>query len=261
MSKYKTINLFDKIFITVSIFLIIYSWIIFFIKNLWLTFILSLIFSFASVFILFYFLERRRTQRTIKNTKLKDIEEKFLSFLLMSKNEKLNFLKSVAEADCECKKINDYLLCYYEGKTTQILLATDTEKLNQFELIKQVSLKEKNVNELKIICCEYEQNLNTKILTDLDIKILSKEELYDEFFSVSDTLKIPQNLNTKNQKKKLKEIAKNFFTPRKAKLYFCWGLIMIFSSIILPFHTYYLIFGSTLLIISVICKLMPIFNH
>ena len=43
MSRFKIINLFDKIFVTSAIFLIIFAWINFYIRDLYTTFILSII--------------------------------------------------------------------------------------------------------------------------------------------------------------------------------------------------------------------------
>ncbi len=261
MSKYKVINLFDKIFITVSIFLLIYAWINFFIRNLWTTFLLSLIFTFASVFILFHFLNKRDEKKTLSKKYIQEMEEKFLAFRLMSKLERFKFLKSVIEKTCECKKIKDSLVFEKNNKTYQILIALNREKLTQFDLINLIQNLEKNVNVLKIICCDFESNLNTKILKNLEIEIISKKKLYDEYFLLYNSFPDSSNLNIQKDQKKFKEILKNFFVSSKAKSYFLCGLVLIFSSIILPYHTYYLIFGSTLLIFSVICKLQPFFMH
>ena len=259
MSRFKIINLFDKVFITVSIFLVIYAWINFFIRDLWSTFVLSLIFTSACVFLLFYFLQKKQEQKNVNKNYLDDIEEKFLAFRLMSKTDKLKLLTNIIlkQHKCEIKKGN--LLFEKENKTYQILLATHIEKLTQFELINLLQNLEKSVDVLLVFCCDAETNLKTKILKNIQIEIVAKKKIYDEYFLHYNTFPDCSNLQTPKEKIKLKEIAKNFFVPRKAKSYFLCGLVLIFSSIILPYHTYYLIFGSILLIFSIICKLQPIF--
>lgn len=261
MSKFKIINLFDKIFITTSVFLLVYAWINFFIRDLWVTFFLSLIFSSACVFILFYLLNIRKEKKAINKEYLNDIEEKFLAFQLLDKNEKLNLIKSTLKSSCKCEKIKDSLLCSEENQIYQIMIETDCEKLSQFHLIKLTSQRAKNIERLVIICCGVEQNLNRKFLKNLEIVLVDKKQLYDIYFLPNKLFPDTSNLNTKTDRKKITEIAKNFFVPHKAKSYFLCGLILIFSSIILPFHFYYLIFGSTLLIFSIICRLQPCFNH
>ncbi len=261
MSKFKIINLIDKVFITCAIFLIIYAWINFFIRDLWTTFFLSLIFSFACVFLLFYFFNKRNEKKFISKQNLKDMEEKFLAFRLSPKSDKLKLLKSIIENKYECKKIKDCLVYFKDEKIHQITLATDTQKLSQFELENLIQNSEKNVSVLQIVCCEVDANLNTKILKNLDVEIITKKELYENYFTLFNTFPDCSNLNTKTDRKKFKEIAKNFFIQNKAKSYFLCGLILIFSSIILPYHTYYLIFGTVFLIFSIICKLQPFFNR
>ena len=82
MSKYRIVNLIDKIFISVAIFLIIYAWINFYIRNLWTTFFLSLIFTFAVLFILFYFTEKKQNKLSLNKKNVDDMNKYFLAFLL-----------------------------------------------------------------------------------------------------------------------------------------------------------------------------------
>jgi len=67
-------------------------------------------------------------------------------------------------------------------------------------------------------------------------------------------------INTKELKLNFKTILKNFIQPKKSKQFFWCGFVLIFSSIILPFKTYYLIFGSLFLLASIACKVIPKFK-
>ena len=261
MSKFKIVNLFDKVFISICVFLILYAWINFFIRNLWTTFILSLIFSSACVFLLFYVLNLKNEKKKTTKAYQKNLEEKFLAFQLMNKTEKLNLLKSIIEKQCECKKVKDNLFYTLNNKNCQIIIATHLEKISQFELINLVSNLEKNVQILKIICCDYDTNLNTQILKNLEIEIISKKKLYDEYFSLFNSYPECSNLDIEKSRFQIRKVLENFIIPKKSKSYFLCGLILIFSSIILPYHFYYLIFGSILLLLSIICKLQPFLKH
>ena len=81
MSKFKIFNLFDKLFITVAIFLIAYAWINFYIRSLWITFVLSLIITFASVFVLYYFLNKKSSKVALSNKEKAEINKTFYIFL------------------------------------------------------------------------------------------------------------------------------------------------------------------------------------
>ena len=260
MSKFKIIPTIDKLFITISTFLIIYAWINFYIRDLWFTFFLSLIFTFACVFILFYLLNKKREKKFITKEHMRNIEENFLAFRLLSKPEKLSILKDIISTQGECKIKKDYLLFAIGDKTHQIILATNLQKLTQFDLITILENLEKSVSVLKIICCDFDQNLNTNVIKNLNIEIITKQKLFDDYFSPSNIFPNRSNLSPKIEKKKVEKILRNLFIPSKSKSYFLCGLILIFSSIILPYHWYYLIFGSTLLLFSIACKLIPYFK-
>lgn len=251
----------DKIFITVSIFLLVYAWLNFFIRDLWTTFVLSLIFTFACVFLLFYILNKKQEKKLVSKKYLTDVEQNFLAFRVASKTDKLELLKNILSKQYKTEIKNEHILFEKDGEKHQIIIATNIEKLSQFELVNLLQNLEKEVKVLHLICCDTQPNLDTKFLKDLEIEIVTKKKLYDEYFLPHNIFPNSSNLNTKKEKIKLKILLKNFFVPRKAKSYFLCGLVLIFSSIILPFHTYYLIFGSVLIIFSIICKLQPFFSH
>ena len=260
MTKYKIINLFDRLFITVSIFLIIYAWINFYIRDLWTTFFLSLFFTFGCTFLIFYLLGRKHEKKSVSKQYQKEIEEKFLAFRLMSKNEKLILLKSIIEKHSDCQLKKESLITTSNEKKHQIMLATHVEKLTQFEVVNLMENLEKNIDVLKIICCDVDLNFNANIIKNLEVEIITKKKLYDEFFVANNSFPDSSNLTQKTKQKKFMEIMKNFFIPSKSKSYFLCGLILIFSSIILPYHTYYLIVGTILLLFGIICKLQPYTN-
>ena len=170
-------------------------------------------------------------------------------------------MKSIIEKKCECTKIKDSLIFTKDGKTTQLMLCLENEKVTLFNLYNLIQKLENNVDVLRIICNDFESNLNTKILKNLSIEFVAKKELYENYFLSQNLFPNCSNLNTENERRNFKIIIKNFINPKKSKSYFLCGLVLIFSSLILPFKTYYLVFGSTLLILSIVCKLQPIFKH
>ena len=151
MSKFKIVNIIDKVFITTAIFLIIYAWVNFYIRDLWATFFLSLIFSFGCVFLLLHFLTKKQEKNFLSKEHQKKVEENFFAFRLMNKNEKLSLLKSIFSLHGNTYIKNGNLIVKTENETSQIISATHIEKLTQNELINCVERLEKNVEVLKII--------------------------------------------------------------------------------------------------------------
>lgn len=261
MSKFKVVNLIDKLFVSTCIFLIIFAWINFYIHSLWATFFLSLIFSFSCVYVLYFIIERKQTKnQSIKHNE-ENINEKFLLFKLSPKIKKLELLKKILSVDYQVSLKNTTLTYTKDNKTHLIIIATQFDRLsnNEFLNLLDENASTTNYDFIDIICNEY-SIIRTDIFTDKKIVLINKEKLFNEYFVRYNTYPENNNINLSISKLKFKEILKGFFVPSKAKSYFFCGLILVFSSIILPYHAYYVVVGSMLLMFSIICKLMKKFT-
>ncbi len=258
MSKFKIVNLFDKIFVSVSIFLIIYAWLNFYIRNLFSTFILSLIFSSAIIFVLYYFLNKKHERVKLNKKSTDEMNKSFLSFRLTPKKEKLDLLYQIFSREYETKLDNGILSYVKDDKKHIVLIATHIDRIKENELINLVDeFVNLDFDVIDIICQDVSQNINSNIFIDKKIVFLTKEKLYTDYFSKYSIFPDDSKIDTSITKLKFRDILKNFFLPEKARSYFFCGLILIFSSIILPYHIYYILFGSTLLIFAIVCKLLP----
>lgn len=261
MSKFKIVNLIDKLFITISTFLIVYAWINFYIRDLFITFIFSLIFTFALVYVLFYFVGKKETKKHISKKKIEDINLNFLAFKLSSKIDKLNLLYSILKINHNPLIKDEKIIFSNNEKTYTYIMATEFTKIDQNELLNILDRTDFNTDYLYIVCNSFSSNINTKIFKNREIHFIDKEKLYTDYFEKNNLYPDCSNINTTINKLNLVQILKLFFLPHKAKSYFICGLILIFSSIVLPYHVYYLIFGSVLMLFAIICKLLPKFTN
>lgn len=261
MSKFAVVNLIDKLFVSISIFLIVYAWINFYIRDLWTTFILSLIFSFAIIYVMFYLFNKSKQKKALSKKNLEEINENFFAFKMLPKQNKLSLLKKILEKEFETNFKNGILTYTKENKKHLILTCTHIEILTQDELINLLDNHMKNgIDIIDIICNQIDKNLNTNIFKSKQINVINKQKLYEDFFKKFDIYPDKSDINFKATKLKFKDILKNLFIPKKAKSYFFCGLILLFSSLIIPFHTYYIIMGTILMIFSILCKLLPQFR-
>lgn len=258
MSKFKIVNLIDKIFVTISLFLLVFAWINFYMRSLWTSFILATIISIALINIIYFFINKKQTK--INNIKVNNekIDNMFLAFKLSSKEEKLNLLNKIYSVNFLTKIKKGVLFYEKDNKQHQIILATHFDKVDQRTLLNLLDENATNADCYDVICVSSEY-INSNIYANKSINIINKEKLYKLFVETGVFPNI--DILTKNiSKPKFKDILRKFFVPEKSKSYFFCGLILIFSSIILPYHYYYIVFGSVLLLFSIICKLLPKFK-
>jgi len=262
MSKFKVINLIDKLFITCVTFLIIYAWINFYLRDLWTTFILSLIFTFAVIFVFTYFLNKKQTRINLNKKQLEDINTQFYIFKLNSLKQRLNLLNEILSKENKTTIKNDTIFFEQNNKKIILIIATRFEIIDNIILTNLISeFNNDEADEIQIVCNEVQPNINLKLLKNKDITIVNKKSLYIDYFLKHNMYPDASNINLKNTKITISTIIRNMFNSSKGKGYFFCGLILIFSSIILPYHFYYLIVGSTLLLFSLICKLLPIIKE
>jgi hypothetical protein len=211
------------------------------------------------MFLFTYLTNNKLKRKETTKEYLNDVDEKFLAFKLLPIKEKYKFLELMISQKHEV--VNKQNFTYQKEKIIhQIIVATEHEKITQNTLVSLLQNLENETQIFEIICNESDPNLSLKLLKNVSIKIITKKTLYDEFFNTYFMFPDCSNLNTEKQPLNFKKIFKNFFLPNKSKSYFLCGLILIFSSIILPYHYYYLITGSLLLIFSIICKLKLFFK-
>ncbi|MBR6779232.1 MAG: hypothetical protein IKM43_03720 [Clostridia bacterium] len=255
MTKFKFINLIDKLFISVSLFLIIYAWINFYLRDLWTTFILSLIFTFASLFLIFYFFNKKSKSKSLKKQEQNDIEKYFFAFRLYPKQKKLELLKSILDNQANAVINNGALHYNVDNLNHVLLIATSADKIDNNNLVDIIENFIDNDVDIIEIVCNNAINLDTEILNNKEIKIINRIDLYKNFFKKYDVYPDTSFVNLHAKKFDFKKLMSNFFLPQKAKSYFVCGLVLIFSSIILPYHFYYVVFASILLLFAIICKL------
>ena len=242
MSKFKIINLMDKLFITCAVFLIIYGWLNFYLRDLWITFILSLIFSFSCLFVLNYFVEKKQGKALAIKKSAEEINNNFLAFRLCNEKKKLELLNKILKLKFDTTVLDFGIIYKHETKKILMLIASDFETIDNNNLLPILAKhSDTKVDEILIVCNEVSSNINKNIFNDKTIGFINKKALYVDYFLKSNIFPEKNNINFSHQKLKFIDIVKNFFVPKKAKGYFFCGLILIFSSLILPYHFYYII--------------------
>lgn len=259
MSRFWIVNLIDKIFISTAVFLIIFAWINFYIKDLWATLFLSLIFSFAIIFLLYYFLNRKHEKENLSKQEVNEMNKCILAFRLMNKTEQLNLIKKLKTKEIssgEISVLNKKLTFTDQNGTHLVIVATNITKIDDNELINLINENYNSKYDCYDIYCNETAVLNIDILKNKKIFLINKKKIFEQM-KKHNLCPNTENLNPSITKYKFKDFAKAMFLPNKAKSYFLCGLILIFSSIILPHHLYYIIFGSMLMLFAIVCKILP----
>ena len=186
------------------------------------------------------------------------MNKSFLVFRLTPRKQNMELLYNLLSKEFNTKLDNGILTYIKDEKKHLVIVATHIERISENDLINLVDeFLDIDVDVIDIICNDVNPNINSKIFVDKKIIFITKQKLYLDYFSKYQIFPDNSKIDTSITKLRFKDILNNMFIPQKAKSYFFCGLILIFSSIILPYHIYYIVFGSLLLIFSILCKILP----
>ena len=248
MSRFKFINILDSIFICGSILLIVFALIQFFVGNYFLSLILAIVVSASLIFIFKVIKNKITGKKQLDETEKQETEMYFYNFALLSQNKQLNLIKKLIPASKNPIIKSHHIEC--DGKI--ILYSSmlkDMDKCSFIELIKNYLNTKK---EIVIFAYKY-SNDTTNLAHTLDKSIILLDK--NNFYLLCKKYNINFEYKCKNnQKIKIKDLFINFFNKKHTKGFFFSGLLLIFTSFIIPFKNYYLFFGIILLIFSIICK-------
>lgn len=267
MQKLKFSNTIDFIFINFVLFLIVFTWLKFINKNIFISFIIS--FLFIIIFnILRFFLKRNKEFKvTISKNLENDIEQYMLSFLSNTKKENLNFFNNILTKDSKKTLYQKNLIVYDEDNIKfAICPIFFSQELKIEESLRHIAIaKNIQIKKLFILCpnVSKQTKLFLESFKDIDIKILEKKEIFVQLLKPAN--KYPNIIFEvkENKKLKLKQLISISFNKTRAKHYFFSGLFIFFCSFIVKYNFYYVFMSSILFLFTIFCfikKQEPIKN-
>ncbi len=254
MSKFKIVNIVDIIFISIAVLLIIFAWVQFFIKNLILSLIISAILATCTILLMRWLKSRKYNTIQSKIIKNDNFNKFRLSILTIPISKISTMVKTlipkeynphITKGDINFVKndmSNTFTFCFSNLSEDKLL-----------ELIKT-----KSTTNLTIFCNTFDEKFTyiTKAFKNRTINIITLEQLFD-IFNDNNIEIDTSNINLTNTKTTFKQMLKKSISRNKSKGYFISGLVLLFTSIIIPFRLYYVIFSSILFALSLICRFKP----
>ena len=109
MTKFWLVSLIDKVFVSVAVFLLIFAWINFYVADLWVSFAISLVFTFAVLFLIYFFVGKKNEKAELNRKQIEEMNKLTLAFRLYKEREQKLLLKSILEKNFEVEMIGQKL--------------------------------------------------------------------------------------------------------------------------------------------------------
>lgn len=255
MSKFKLINMLDSLFLSIVTFLIIFAWIQFFLKQIFLSLFLSAILSIALILIFRWLRLKKHIKEQSKSTSSIDLLRFKLAIQTMPTRSLAGIIKKLIP-ESYAARTNKEDLVFIKNTQTHIFTFYYSNILTESKLLELI--KHKKTSNLTIFCSSFDKDVKgiASAFKNIKITLVNIEELY-KIFTQHNLSVDSSHIDLNKSKITIKEILKNSLSRHHAKGYFVSGLILLFTSLIIPYKVYYVVFSSALFILSLTCKLSP----
>ncbi len=255
MSKFKFVNIIDTIFISVAIFFIIFAWIQFFLKNFMLSLMLGTVLSLGLILLIRHFKLKKYTSAQINNSQKFNLATFKLVIQTTPTSKLTTIIKQLLPSKYAPKSIKGDIT-FIKNDIKNVFAFYYSSELTEYKLLDII--KNKPAQHLTIFCSSYSQDV--KIIAgafkNIQIDLVNLEQLFEIFNSYNIKLDT-SHIDLNKHKITIKELLKTSISRNKSKPYFISGLVLLFTSLIIPYRIYYVVFSSILFALSLVCRFKP----
>ncbi len=259
MHNLKLSKILDILLTAMTLFILFFCWIRFYTKNLILSILIALLTTFLIVFLLFFHKHRKDRKKDITAKQKKLALDCATQFRFSSPQAVQSFFFNILKEKYKVTKKDLGLLIAYEDETLFFMPSFQKDIFTSDDLANIYSCAKKyGATQLSI--CSTEFNVHSKNLAKaiktLPIFLLDIYDTYGQIIAPSNRL--PEKVvDTQRAKLTFKQVLSFAVSKERTKNYFLLGIVLIFSSFFVLFKVYYLVFGSLLLAMAALTRVLP----
>lgn len=259
MYKVRISNIIDIVLTSGILFLLFYCWIRFYTKNSSLSIFISVLITFLLVFLIFFCKKKKSAKKQISLKQKKMAVECATQLKFSGKNNVKKFFLNILKDKYKTQNKTDGVIIFEDNKTTFFVVDFDKDIFSSNELASVYSSAKKyGANELIICAISFDDNTKnlSKSINNLKITLLDAYETYAQIIEPSKQLPA-KVVDTEKAKLTFKQLMSYIISRERTKNYLLLGLVLIFSSFFVLFKIYYLVFGSFLLFMALLTRILP----
>lgn len=242
----------NTLFYIFCIFIIVFIWINFTLRNLKKSLICTIIITLTILILTFVF---KKFRDSIKNKHQQLASKKRLFDINLLLNNDTDNIPTILEA-YNLNNLSTINQNHRIDNTNKIdyFFNFDNQTITNDHLIK--NLKSRHHDNIIVFCINNNCNLET---TTINIQTITSEEIFQRLTEKS--LSIPESIKlVKPAKFGINLILCTALNKSKSKSYFIFGLTLLFMSLYTIYSTYYIVSGSILILLSLYCRFNKFFN-
>lgn len=260
----KIYNFFNLFFRLILIYFIVFIWIRYYSQDIHFSIWITALITFFAEIIFRIITGKKQSKIKLKEEELKKIELYNNTFTFNDDKYTLNFFYELAKTKHTAQKKKEFILIEHQTGEKIILFPYYTLRPFSADDLIFVINKTKNTEADKLVLCVSsvaKDAIKISGMMQKKILILEKEDVYIKLLKQYQYFPNEKDLFVlrETQKSKIKQLLKYSINKKRSKGYFISSLILMLSSLIVPYNIYYLTFSTLLLLLSLISLLSPLF--
>ena len=260
----KIYNFLNLLFRLVLIYFIIFIWIRYYTQNINYSIWLTALLTFLTEIFIRIITNRKNNKLKLKEEELKKIEVYNNTFTFHDDKFTLNFFYELAKTKHQTTKKKEFVYIEHTNGEKIVLFPYYTLRPFSADDLIFVMNTIKNTEVDKIVLCvssASKEAVKFASLMQKKILILEKQDVYVKLLKQYQVFPQEKDLFVlkETQKNKIKEVLKMSLSKKRSKGYFVSSLILMLSSLIVPYNIYYLTFSTLLLLLALISFISPLF--
>ena len=258
MKKLYLGKIFDFVLWGSFLFFVSFVWARYFFKNFW-TAVLASIFITSFAMIVFRLINRKKLEKQkIELIKQKNASAISTDLLLKTKQEILKIFFEKLSVKYDVKIKSDFLIVN-SSVVRPIYVCkkiTDKDIIESYKKARTV-----NAKKLIIVCKEADETATEiiKMINSFEIVLLTEIDAYKNIFEPL-KFEIPKIEEVKKEQKKFSEYLSFALNKSRTKNYVLVSIFMLFSSFVLRYNIYYLLFASVTAFLAIYSHFNTKFN-
>lgn len=256
--------IFQEILKIFLIYLILFVWIRYFVRKLWLASLISILSTLGLYAIIFFLSKKKRLKFGLKVKEKEDAENVFLS-LSFASNPMDFFYKLATSKHHDVTKHKNFLTIEYKLEKVKTILYFDSSfgGLTVPRLCEIYSkVKKEKATKIVISCFEITDKTLPGFLHNFEEKIviLDRFETYEKLYKLYEIY--PEITKKYSNKKSLafKDILSYSLNKKRTKGYLLSAIILVFCGLFVRASLYYCLMASILIVLALISQFNTHFN-
>ena len=241
----------DYFFITTGIIILSFCWIRFYTHNSTLSIILAIMLGLSIGCLCFIFNSHRLHRQHLTTTTLKRIQTLDFQLSFANSNTLLDYFSNILKFNSITTTPKDNYLILPDSSIIYPYYLNAIDELT----IKKILSTIPNNSNITIISSNFTKNVHSfcKNINNYHIQLLTTKDFLDKFHK-NQEFTIPSIIDVSKPKITINQILKGILDRKKSKTYLILGALLLLYTFLIPFKIYYLVFGSILLLLSILSR-------